>query len=121
VIDTNPEKRDTPPPLPTSYRIIIIIIIMIISIIIYVLLLLFHFICFLFLFSVIIIISIIIIFFVISKIAISSGSRYFGESILLSSRDANLEQFFEITKIILRGNNLLVKECSAGALSDLKE
>ena len=117
MIDTNPEKRDTPPPLPTSYRIIIIIIIIII---IYVLLLLFHFICFLFLFSVIII-SIIIIFFVSSKIAISSGSRYFGESILLSSRDANLEQFFEITKIILRGNNLLAKECSAEALSDPKE
>jgi hypothetical protein len=114
VIDTNPEKRDTPPPLPTSYRIIVIIII------IYVLLLLFHFICFLFLFSVIII-SFFIIFFVISKIAIGSGSRYFGESILLSSRDANLEPFFEITKIILRGNNLLVKECSSEELSDIKE
>ena len=112
MIYPRPEEKDTlPPPLPTSYRIIIIIII----VIIYVLLLLFHFICFLFLFSVI------IISIVISKIAISSGSRYFGESILLSSRDANLEQFFEITKIILRGNNLLVKECSAEALSDPKE
>ena len=59
----------------------------------------FIFIFFLFLFSVIIIIIIFIriifiIFVVIRKIAISSCSRYFCESILLSSRDAKLRAIF---------------------------